>query len=213
MRWTPPSAITRVESGMARFLALSSFCLAVATMSSACFFQFDVGCVEDAECPLGSLCDETGQCQADPNATQSASTNGATNGVVDDNKADAWSVTEVTGTPATGAVQSCNTWWDCPHEQVCSGLRSAATCVEPENCTVAFENFGEGSCAGSLRCAETVASIECTYDGNISTCSALREDGQLNEFVAGGVICEDAVRLFDQVNSHSNTRVFPNDAR
>jgi hypothetical protein len=215
MRWTPSGAITPVESDMTRFIGFTSFCIAVATMSSACFFQFDVGCVEDKECPLGSICDESGQCQPDPEAEGTTGTNGATNGTtVDDNKGDAWSVAEVTVAAATGgAGQSCDTWWDCPHEQVCSGLRSAAICVAPENCTLSFENFGEGACSGSLRCADVVAAIECSYDGNISTCSALREDGQLNEFVAGGVICEDAARLFDQVNTHASTRVFPNDAR
>lgn len=202
---------------MTRILGIFSFCLAVATMSSACFFQFDVGCVEDDECPAGTTCNDTGQCEGvadtQPTNTDDAPTDNSSE-ASDDGKADGWAVAEeVISTAAGTTAPACNTWWDCPHEQVCSGLRRAATCVAPENCTLAFENFGEGTCAGSLRCADTAASIECTYDGNISTCASLREDGQVNEFVAGGMICEDAVRLFDQVNSHANTRVFPNDAR
>ena len=193
---------------MKRILGIVCLCFAISTLSSACFFSFDVGCADDTECPAQTTCDENGLCQPDPEAIAAAnSTNGANVG----DRADSWSVSETPG--ASGpALQACTTWWECPYNQVCEGARDVAFCVAPENCVLSYENAGDGTCGGSLRCANVAAEVSCTYNGNISTCSCLRENGTQYEFVSGGSICEDSIRLFDKVNAHCKTRVFPNDA-
>lgn len=195
---------------MERILGFACVFFAVATFSAGCFFSFEAGCGDDTECSPGTTCDPNGACQ--PDTDVKAETTAAAQATTAGTAADAWDMAETPTATSTGH-QTCNTWWDCPYNQVCSGTRSLSFCVAPENCALAHEEADDNTCSGSLRCAASTASVECSYDGNISTCACFRDDGSLFEFVAGGAICDDPVRMFDQVNAHCHTRVFPNAAQ